>query len=76
MFNTNKIVALQKKSADALSIFRQSIAALESANKELRFEKSLQLEKKALIEEKLNTLSALEQENTKFVNKISQIFED
>lgn len=76
MFSTDKIVALQKKSADALSIFRQSITALESANKELRFEKTLQLEKKALIEEKLNSLSALEQENTKFVNKISQIFED
>lgn len=76
MFNPNKIVALQKKSADALSVFRNSIKTLESASKEIRFEKAKELEKKALIDAKLDSLNSLEKENDKFVSKISQIFED
>lgn len=76
MFNTNRIKLLQKKSNDALNVFRNSITTLEEANKALRFEKAKQLEKKAELEVKLETLDIIEKQNENFMNKINKLFEE
>lgn len=76
MFNTNTITLLQKKSEDALKIFRNSVVSLESANRELRQVKALELEKKAKIEQQLADLDAIEKQNENFMNKINKLFEE
>lgn len=76
MFNTNKLSLLQKRSEDALKVFRNSITTLSEANKELRQVKALELQKKAKIDEQLAALELVEKQNENFMNKINKLFED
>jgi hypothetical protein len=76
MFNTNRIALLQKKSEDALKVFRNSVNTLGHANKELRMEKARKLELKTKLDEEITTLDTIEKQNENFMNKINSLFED
>lgn len=74
--NNNKVSALKKKSGAAIKVVQNMLINLQDANKEVRFTKSKELEKKAKIEAEIAELETIEQRNEKFMNKINKLFED
>lgn len=75
-FTFNKMKSLKKRSNDAVKIFKNSVKGLEEANKAIRFEKAVQLEKKTKLEDSLNELGIIEKRNSNFMDKINKLFED
>jgi hypothetical protein len=76
MLNVNKLQRLQKRSEDALKVFKNTIDRLGDANKEVRFAKQKELEKLAKTQEQIDQFEAIEKQNENFMNKLNKLFED
>lgn len=72
---TDKVTQLQKRSDDALSIFKTTIKKLADTSKEARFTKGKKVEQIGKLQGEVDQLDAIVAKNDKVVNKINEFLE-